>query len=158
MDFDGVKVTYAKNIQKHNFSLVVSLPIDNNANIKTILNVSSYLFDEKVECASGKAVVSGKVGVKVLYIDTDNITNTVTDSLTFSEQIADASISADCFLNLGDVNLLNTVLTSDGALKINCDITFSPTIYMNLALPQNNAFENNNRRVQKGRGRSSVLR
>ncbi len=142
MDFDGVKVTYAKNIEKHNFSLVVSLPIDNNANIKTILNVSSHLFDEKVECAAGKAVVSGKVGVKVLYIDTDNITNTVTDSLTFSEQIADSNITADCFLNLGDVNLVNSVLESAGALKINCDITFAPTLYLNLALPQNNTFEN----------------
>ena len=88
------KVTYAKNLNKQNFSASISIPIDTNVNIKTILQIDSYLFDEKVECGNGKAIMSGKIGVKVLYVDKDNITNTITDSLTFSETILDNSIVA----------------------------------------------------------------
>ena len=47
------KVTYAKNLNKQNFSASISIPIDTNVNIKTILQIDSYLFDEKVECGNG---------------------------------------------------------------------------------------------------------
>ncbi len=140
---DTIKITYAKNLNKINFSSILSVPIDANVNIKTVLDVCSYIYDEKVECGSGKAIVSGKIGVKVLYIDMDNITNTITDTQNFSESFVDSSISSDSFINCANTNILSSVLSSDSTLKINCDISCEPVLYLNLALPNNlNSIEN----------------
>ena len=141
MDFD-TKVCFSKNIQKQNFNLTISLPIDSNVGIKTILDISAFVYDKKVDCASGKAIVSGKLGVKVLYVDQDNITNTLTSNQPFSETVLDEAITADCFLNLLDFGVVNNVLSQDGALKINCDVSFSPVLYLNIGLNQNQTFEN----------------
>ena len=140
---DYINIIYTKNLNKQNFNSILNVPVDANVNIKTILNIDSFIFDEKIECANGKAVISGKIGLKVLYIDTDNITNTLTDSQPFSETIVDNSITADCYLNLTNSGIVNTVLSSDGNLKIGCDISFSPVLYINLGMNSNaNAYEN----------------
>ncbi len=131
---ENVKITYAKKINKINFNSVISVPIDSNVNIKTILDINSYLFDAKVECGNGKAILTGKIGLKILYIDTDNITNSISNSQSFSESIADSSITADCFININESNIVNNILSTDNILKINCDITISPTLYINLGL------------------------
>lgn len=142
-NLDTIKITYAKNLNKLNFSSLISVPINSNVNVKTILNVDSYIFDEKVECGNGKAIITGKLGVKVLYIDTDNISNIVNDSQSFSETFVDESITSDCFINISNASVVGNVLSSDKTLKINCDVNISPTLYLNLALnTSNSSFEN----------------
>lgn len=142
-NLDTIKLTYAKNLNKLNFSSLISVPINSNVNVKTILNVDSYIFDEKVECGNGKAIITGKLGVKVLYIDTDNISNIVNDSQSFSETFVDESITSDCFINISNASVVGNVLSSDKTLKINCDVNISPTLYLNLALnTSNSSFEN----------------
>lgn len=142
-NLDTIKITYAKNLNKLNFSFLISVPINSNVNVKTILNVDSYIFDEKVECGNGKAIITGKLGVKVLYIDTDNISNIVNDSQSFSETFVDESITSDCFINISNASVVGNVLSSDKTLKINCDVNISPTLYLNLALnTSNSSFEN----------------
>lgn len=142
-NLDTIKITYTKNLNKLNFSSLISVPINSNVNVKTILNVDSYIFDEKVECGNGKAIITGKLGVKVLYIDTDNISNIVNDSQSFSETFVDESITSDCFINISNASVVGNVLSSDKTLKINCDVNISPTLYLNLALnTSNSSFEN----------------
>ena len=140
---ENIKITYAKNLSKINFNTVISVPIDANVNIKNILDINSYLFDEKVECVNGKAIVSGKIGIKVLYIDTDNITNTLSDSQSFSESYLDPSITADSYINISNSYILNSILSNDGTLKLNCEINITPVVYMNLGLSNKaDGFEN----------------
>lgn len=134
-NLDIIKITYAKNLNKLNFNSTLSLPIDSNVNIKQILDINSYLYDTKIECGNGKAVYTGRIGIKVLYIDTDNITNTISDSSAFSETYADATITSDCFINMLNSNIVNHVLSSDSILKINMDINVESLLYLNLALP-----------------------
>ena len=134
---ESTNICFAKNLSKQNINTLISVPIDTNVNIKTILNINTYIFDEKVECSNGKAIVNGKIGLKVLYIDTDNITNTLIDSQPFSETIIDNSISSDCFINLTNISVVNNIISSDSTLKINCDITFNPVIYINLGFNSN---------------------
>ncbi len=129
-----LNIAYAKNLDKQNFNTTINLQIDTKVNIKTILNVRCYIFDEKIESASGKAVVSGKLGVKVLYIDTDNITNTITETQPFSETILDNAITADCFINLTSVSTMCEILSNDGILKVGCNVSFVPIVYVNLAM------------------------
>lgn len=140
---NNVKIAYTKNLSKQMFNTVLSVPIDNNVNVKTILNISTYLFDEKAECGNGKAIISGRMGVKVLYIDTDNQTNTISTNQPFSETILDSTITADCYINIADRTILNSILSTDGVLKINCEISFNPIAYMNLGLENNSSLFDN---------------
>jgi len=57
------KTSLTKNLNKLSWTSVVALNVDANANIKTVLDTESYLYDIKVEAGSGKAVVSGRLGV-----------------------------------------------------------------------------------------------
>ena len=139
---ENIFITYAKNLTKQNFSTMVSVPIDNNVNIKTILNLDSYLFDVKLENGNGKAIMTGKLGVKVLYIDVDNILNTITDSTNFSQTFLDDAITSDCTLNVCDTTLVNNIISSDGVLKINVEISVSPTLYLNVGLNKKSNYEN----------------
>lgn len=140
---DSIKVSYAKNINPINFNSTISIPIDTNVNIKTILDISSYMFEQKIECGNGKATLSGKIGIKALYVDMDNITNSISGTQSFNETISDNSISNDCFININNASIVNNVLSKDGTLKINCEISVSPILYLNLALPNHlNSFNN----------------
>ena len=76
---ESVKITYAKNLNQFNINTTINVPVDNKVGIKTIIDVKSYFYDERLECVNGKATITGKIGVNILYIDTDNITNTITD-------------------------------------------------------------------------------
>ena len=134
MEKNTLNITYAKNLDKHNFSSTLNFQIDSKVNIKTILNVRCYIFDEKIENASGKAVISGKLGVNVLYIDTDNITNTITETQPFSETILDNSITTDSFILLSNISTLCPTVSSDSSLKVECAVSFVPVVYVNLAI------------------------
>ncbi len=134
---DVLKITRAKSMNKLNFNTTLSIPIDANANIKQILNIQTYIYDEKVECGNGKAIISGKVGARVVYLDTDNITNTISDNTSFSETYLDNSINSETYLNIIDSNITNSVLSTEGTLKINCEIRVSPLSYINLPISNN---------------------
>ncbi|MCQ2555724.1 MAG: DUF3794 domain-containing protein [Clostridia bacterium] len=143
MENDSLKTTYVKNLNKQTFSTIITVPIDSNVNIKNIINTESYLFDAKVECASGKAIVNGKIGIKVLYMDTDGILNSINETQNFTETFVDTSITADCFINLCQCNIVSTVISTVGALKVNCEISCDAVLYVNLPLPNGaNNYEN----------------
>lgn len=135
MEKNTLNTTYAKNLEKQSFSSSFNLKIDSQVNVKTILNTSCFVFDEKVESANGKAVVNGKIGIKVLYIDIDDMTNILTDTQPFSYSILDNSITADCIIMLNNVSTICEVVSNDATLKINCNVSFAPSVYVNLALP-----------------------
>lgn len=135
---DALNIAYVKNLSKQTFSSTINLQVDSKANIKTILNVSSYVFDEKVETASGKAVVNGKIGIKVLYIDTDNITNTLTETQPFSENLLDNAITSDCFITLNNISSLCEVEAGENNHKVKCNVTYTPALYVNLAFKTTN--------------------
>ena len=154
---ENLKIVHAKNFNKFNFGVNFNLLIDANANVKTVLNVSSYVYDQKCECGNGKAIVSGKVGVKVLYLDTDNMTNIISDQQSFSETYVENSITTNTYLNLNSPTILNSVSLTDSGLKINCEISFSPTSYINLPLTSN--LQNNSNLVtQKREYNSSCIK
>ena len=136
-DNENLKISLIKNLNKLNFNSTLSIPIDSNANIKTVLSVDSYLLDYKAECGSGKAIINGKVGVKIVYIDTDNFTNTISSTQNFSETYLDPSITSDCYLNTSKYSIENNILSSSGVLKINCNVTISPIAYFNLGFNNN---------------------
>ena len=132
-DNENLKISYIKNMNKINFNSTISIPIDSNANIKTILNIDSHLTECRAECGLGRAILTGKICVKVVYVDTDNFTNTISTTQSFSETYTDSSISADCYLNIYKHSIENNILSSNGILKISCNVTISPIAYFNLS-------------------------
>lgn len=127
------KIGYIKNLDKQNFSTSLNIAIDNNVTIKNILEVNSYIYDEKLDCGNGKAIFTGKIGVKVIYIDVDNMTNTITESCPFNETFVDSAITSDCYINL-ESKVVNQVVSKDAPLKINLEVSYSPIIYLNLKI------------------------
>ena len=103
---ENVKITHAKSMNKFNFNLTLSAPIETQTNIKKVLDINSYMFDQKVESGNGKAIISGKIGTKVLYLDTDNMTATLTTTSNFNETVLDNSISVNSHVNILDYNIV----------------------------------------------------
>lgn len=132
MEENSNKIAYSKNMNKFTFNTTLTIPIDSNANIKTILDVNTFLFDQKVECGNGKAILSGKIGVRVFYLDTDNMTNSVYDHQSFNETYLDNFITSDTFINVLNYSIVNDVLSAENNLKINCEVSLTPVAYMNL--------------------------
>ncbi len=141
------KITHTQNLNKFNFNLTANIPIDSNIKIKNLLDINTYLFDQKVECGSGKAIVSGKMGIKALFVDTDNMTNTVSDTINFTETYHDSSITNETYLNISNVNIIHNILSTEGPLKINCEIAIEPVSYINLSLSNN--YPNNEMLITK---------
>lgn len=140
---ESIKLLYCKVLPHQNFSTNITLQIDNSVKIKTILNLENYIYDEKTDCANGKAIISGRIGTKVVYIDQDNITNTLTDNQPFTETVVDQSITAESFLCITSSNATNTIISNDGSLKLNCETSLGLTVYLNLGLDTTaNSFEN----------------
>ena len=140
---EAIRLSFAKNLDKFNFNTLISVPIDTNVNIKTILNLDSKIVDKKVDCSSGKATLSGKIELNVLYVDTDNMTNTITETQSFSETILDTALTADSYVSVANTKVVNSVVSNVGTLKINCDVSVDPVLYLNLSMPNKvSNFEN----------------
>ncbi len=121
-------------LPKWNFRTNFNLPIDNNAKVKKVLNVHSYLYDIKTTATSGKADITGCVGVKVLYVDVDGVFNTLSDKSTFSESITDTAITSDCRVVVNNIQSSNIVDYDEKYLKITCEFTGNAYCNMNLGL------------------------
>lgn len=130
----NLKISHAKNINKFNFNTIISAMVDNNANVKNVLSIDTYLYDLKVESGNGKAFLNGKIGAKIIYIDLDNMINTITQSQSFSETYVDALITNETYLNVCSSSISNNILSADNVIKISCDIHLYFVAYLNLSL------------------------
>ena len=151
----NVKVAYIKALPSLNLNATFNTIIDTNVKIKNVLDINIFVFDIKTECGNGKAVVNGKIGMKVLYIDTDNITNTLTDSVPFSESYVNPSITNDCVMIFSVEHISYNILSIEGNLKVNCESLLKPLAYMNLPLGNTNNY--NNMIVKKSQMETSTI-
>jgi len=99
MNLKFMKIDSNENVKvKTNFNI----PIDNSAHISKILNVFITTSNLKIDTNKNKANFNGKTVVKVLYIDTDGMYNSITESENFDENI-----------NLNNVNLNSKIYTNN---------------------------------------------
>lgn len=153
---EKMKIAFKKSLNKFNFSSTMSVAIDSNVNIKTILNTHAYLYDEKIECGNGKAIITGRIGLKVLYIDTDGISNTITDSQAISENLIDTALTTDSFVAISNKTIVANVISSDGVLKVNCDVNLVPVLFLNIPI-SNNYDQDENTIYKKSELTTSVI-
>lgn len=118
-NLENCKLSHIFNLPNLSFKTQMNIAIDSNAHIKSIINIQPYIFDCNTECVTSKCEVKGKIGVKILYIDIDNVYNTLTDELTFAENVSDANITSDVKAMLFNEQISTTVDFDDKFLKIN---------------------------------------
>lgn len=115
---NGLRMTHTANLPSLSIKSQLTMPIDSNANIKQVLSVSTYLVDTQIEPSFNKAIVKGKLGVKAVYLDTDNMYNTVSDSVTFSETLSSDQITADCQISVVGSQFICNFDAEDRSLKV----------------------------------------
>lgn len=120
---NGIKITNISNLPTLNVKSQLNMNIDSNAHIKQVLNIETCLIESSIDPMVGKALVKGVVGVKVVYIDTDNIFNTLADTISFSETINSENINSDCLINITNNQFIADFDNDEKSLHINIDGT-----------------------------------
>lgn len=115
---NGLKMTHVTNLPTLNIKTQVNMPIDSNTNIKQVLIVNTCLIDAQIEPSFNKATVKGKLGVKAVYLDTDNMFNTLSDTVNFSEIISSENITADCQISILSSQFICNFDAEDRSLKV----------------------------------------
>lgn len=132
---NNLKISHIFNLPNLNFKTQMNIAIDANAHIKNIINVECYMFDSNLDAVSGKCNVKGKIGIKILYLDVDNVYNTITDETSFSEFVTDANITSDCKINMYNEQISSEVDFDDKYLKINLNV--HARLYSNIDIALN---------------------
>lgn len=119
---ENSKLSHIFNLPNLSFRTQMNIAVDANAHIKSIINIQPYIFDCTTECVTSKCEVKGKIGVKILYIDIDNVYNTLTDELTFAENVSDSNITGDVKVMMYNEQISTSVDFDDKYLKVNFNV------------------------------------
>lgn len=138
---NGVKIARVINLPTLNLKAQLNMNIDSNTHIKQVLNIETCLIEAEIEPLFNKAVIKGKVGVKVLYIDMDNMYNTLADSVSFNENLTNDSITSDCEIVINNSQFLTNFDYDEKSLRINMEGNIDCCCNLNLGF---NAFNQNN--------------
>ena len=118
-EINQIKIANALNLPTLNIKSQLNLNIDSNAYIKQVLNIETCLIEHQIETLSNKAVIKGTIGVKIVYMDTDNIFNTLSDTVNFSETINSDNISHNCIIDVNNSQFVSEFDNDDKTLRIN---------------------------------------
>jgi len=132
---NGIKITNISNLPTLNIKSQLNMNIDSNAHIKQILNIETCLIESSIEPMIGKALVKGVIGVKVVYVDTDNIFNTLSDTISFSETINSENLNSDCQINITNNQFIADFDNDENSLHINIDGAIECFCNFNSTLP-----------------------
>jgi len=116
----------------HNYAQITNLPtlniksqltlnIDSNTHIKQVLNSEACLIDAQVEPMQHKALVKGVIGVKVVYIDSDNMFNSLSESFNFSETISGENINTESLISISNNQILSTFENDEKTINVSID-------------------------------------
>ena len=119
---NNLKISHVFNLPNLNFKTQMNIAIDSNAHIKNIINAECYMFDSSLDTVTGKCNVKGKIGVKILYLDVDNVYNTITDEISFTEFVTDNNITSDCKINMYNEQISSEIDFDEKYLKINLNV------------------------------------
>ena len=118
MEENNCKCVQTTNLPTLNIKSQLNMNIDSNTNIKQVLNVEACLIDAVIEPLSNKALVKGTIGIKVVYVDMDNMFNTLSDSINFSETITSDNITTNCQININNCQFVADFENNDKMLNI----------------------------------------
>ena len=116
-----IKIAHTANLPTLNIKSQLNINIDSNTHIKQVLNIETCLIDAQIEPMLNKALVKGTIGVKAIYVDTDNMFNTLSDTASFSETINSDYLTADCQINIINSQFVAEFFNDDKTLHLTID-------------------------------------
>lgn len=133
-NLNNSKMLHAFSLPNANFKTQMNINIDADTHIKNIINCNAYLFDLTTESFSNKCIIKGKVGVKVVYVDLDNMLNAVTNTTDFSETVQSQDLTSDCQVYCYNEQLTSEYSFDDRSLKVgvNVNLKLFSTIDLNM--------------------------
>jgi len=121
MEENNCKCIQISNLPTLNIKSQLNMNIDSNTHIKQVLNIEACLIDSQIEPMLNKALIKGTIGIKVVYVDIDNMYNSLSDSISFSETLNNDSISSGCDINIVNSQFFAEFDNDDKTLRINID-------------------------------------
>ena len=137
---NNFKISHLFKLPNLDFKTQMNISIDQNVHIKNIINVQSFIYDCEPSAITGKCNIKGKLGVKIVYLDTDNVYNTIVDETSFLESIVDDNITQDCKIFMNNENVSTSVDFDNQYLKLtfNVNAKLYSNINVTLNLPDTN--------------------
>lgn len=149
---NDIKVSQVINLPNLNVKAQINMNIDANTHIKQVINIETYLIESQAEPLQNKAVVKGKLGVKVLYVDIDNIYNTLSDIVTFSETITNENILPNSEISVNNSQFFTNFDNDSHSLRVtiegNLECMCSVTQHLNLLNQENDSLITKNTVVE----------
>lgn len=118
-----IKISNTTNLPTLNIKSQLNMNIDSNTHIKHVLNIETCLIDLQIEPMSNKSLFKGVIGVKVMYVDTDNMFNTLSDTISFSETLNSEIISTDSQICISNYQFTTDFDNDEKMLRVNIDGT-----------------------------------
>lgn len=115
------KYIQVSNLPTVNIKSQLNLHIDSNTHIKQVINIETCLIETQIEPMSNKALIKGSIGVKVIYVDMDNMFNSLSDTINFSENIIGDNITSDCKISVVNSQFVADFNNDDKILCVNID-------------------------------------
>lgn len=142
-----IKITNTANLPALNIKSQLTMNIDSNSPIKQIVNIEATLIESQTEAMNGKAIIKGVIGVKVVYVDHDNMFNTLSDMVNFTETLSNDKLNNNCQVSVTNSQFNTDFYNDEKSLKINLDGNIEFTCNTNIEL---NCFANlNNNLITK---------
>ncbi len=116
-----IKTIFSKNLPSLNIKSQLNLNIDSNTHINQVLDIQACLIDSQIEVFTNKATIKGLIGIKVMYVDTDNMFNTISDSINFTETLTDEIINNDSLISINNIHFLTDFDNDDKNLRISIE-------------------------------------
>lgn len=135
MSNQNQKISHVFNLPSLNFKTQMNIAIDANAHIKTVVNVQPYMYDCDIDSINGKCNIKGKIGLKILYLDVDNVYNTITDETSFSESVTSQDLTNDCKVYLYNEQISPSIDYDEKYLRISLNV--NAKLYSNIELGVN---------------------
>jgi len=135
MNNQNQKISHLFNLPNLNFKTQMNFSIDSNTHIKTIVNVHPYIYDLDLSSSNGKCNISGKIGAKILYLDVDNVYNTLTEESNFNENISSNELTSNCKVWMFNEQISPVIDYDERYLKLTLNI--NAKLFANIDLAVN---------------------
>ena len=116
-----IKITNTTNLPTLNIKSQLNMNIDSNSPIKQIVNIEACLIESQAEPMNGKAIIKGIIGIKVIYVDYDNMFNTLSDSTNFTETLISDKLTNDCQITINNSQFVTDFYNDEKSLRINLE-------------------------------------
>lgn len=138
-----IKIINAFNLPTINTKNQITIAMDANTRIKQVLDIEACLIDWQAEPSVGKIIIKGSVGIKLIYMDSDNIYSTVSENVTFNESVTNDLINSNCNVDICSSQFVAEYESNEQSINISINGSIDCLCVLNGILNTFNALDEN---------------